>query len=144
MSRMGTINAKIQQAQENESQPEFSDSELRWIVEWEQWRLLELSGYDVGEVQARYGAGTNPAAEDPYNTAGVPRGGANDREMRLGENGPETVVQDDEESADEDAPYSEWKVDDLRAELTDRQLPADGKKADLVARLEADDAEATE
>lgn len=42
---------------------------------------------------------------------------------------------------DEDASggYAAMKVDELRDELAKRGLPADGKKADLVAALEADD-----
>lgn len=124
-----------------------SEADLRWAVEWERWRDLSEAGYDVDEVRERFGAASNPAETDPYNTAGVPRGGANDREMRLGKNGPETVTPGQEPDGDdvaEEAPYSEWRVDDLRAELTERQLPADGKKADLVARLEEDDAQSAE
>jgi hypothetical protein len=40
-----------------------------------------------------------------------------------------------------DEPYSKWKVDDLRDECKARGLPTDGKKEDLAARLEADDAQ---
>lgn len=41
-------------------------------------------------------------------------------------------------SADEDS-YASWTVAQLDEELTARGLETDGKKADKVARLEADD-----
>ncbi len=41
---------------------------------------------------------------------------------------------------DEDAPYDKRGVDELRAELDRRGLDTEGKKADLVTRLEEDDA----
>ena len=44
------------------------------------------------------------------------------------------------EQIEVDEPYSEWKVDDLREELRNRELDDEGNKKDLVARLEADDA----
>lgn len=47
---------------------------------------------------------------------------------------------EDEEDDDEDVDYSSWSNDELRAELARRNLSVDGKKADLVARLEEDDA----
>ncbi len=40
-----------------------------------------------------------------------------------------------------DEPYSKWTVDELKAELKERKLSTEGKKDELVARLEADDAE---
>lgn len=46
------------------------------------------------------------------------------------------------EEEDEDVPYSEWTNEELRAELSDRKLSVDGKKADMVKRLEDDDAKA--
>lgn len=50
------------------------------------------------------------------------------------------VVEEDDDP--EDVSYSDWTNDDLRAELSERKLSLDGKKADMVARLEADDAQA--
>ncbi len=47
-----------------------------------------------------------------------------------------------ETNPDPDLPaYAEMTNDDLRVELASRGLEVDGKKVDLVARLEADDAE---
>jgi hypothetical protein len=43
------------------------------------------------------------------------------------------------EQIEVEEPYSEWKVDDLRDELRNRELDDEGKKDVLVARLEADD-----
>lgn len=52
---------------------------------------------------------------------------------------PEVEEEDDDP---EDISYSDWTNDDLRAELSERKLSLDGKKADMVARLEEDDAKA--
>lgn len=51
------------------------------------------------------------------------------------ESEPEVVVEEVDE------PYEKWKVDDLRNECRARDLSDEGSKADLVARLEANDAE---
>lgn len=51
---------------------------------------------------------------------------------------------DETESTEEDAedvPYSEWENDELREELKRRNLKQSGKKDELIARLEANDAE---
>lgn len=47
--------------------------------------------------------------------------------------------EDDIEDVDEDPDYESWTNDELRAELSNRQLSLDGKKVDMVARLRADD-----
>lgn len=47
---------------------------------------------------------------------------------------------EDEDELLEDAPYEEWKNDDLRAELVSRGLSVEGAKADMAARLREDDA----
>lgn len=44
------------------------------------------------------------------------------------------------ETEEVDEPYEEWTVSDLRLECRNRKLPAEGNKSDLVARLEAHDA----
>jgi hypothetical protein len=38
-----------------------------------------------------------------------------------------------------DEPYSEWSTEDLKTELRNRKLSVEGKKMDLVHRLEKDD-----
>lgn len=38
-----------------------------------------------------------------------------------------------------DEPYSQWAADELKSELRNRNLSVEGRKADWVARLEADD-----
>lgn len=53
------------------------------------------------------------------------------------------VVEDDDNEDDgeeQDILYTDAKVDELRAALKDRGLDTTGNKADLIARLEADDA----
>lgn len=44
-------------------------------------------------------------------------------------------------SEDDEDSYAKWTVAQLDEELTSRGLDTEGKKADKVARLEADDAE---
>lgn len=51
---------------------------------------------------------------------------------------------DSAESTDEssgEGGYHDWTVPELKEELENRDLPVGGKKDELVARLEADDAE---
>lgn len=38
-----------------------------------------------------------------------------------------------------DEPYEKWAADELKSELRNRNLSVEGRKADWVARLEADD-----
>lgn len=49
-----------------------------------------------------------------------------------------------DEEEEEEISYSEASVADLRAELKARELSTEGKKDELIARLEADDAESEE
>lgn len=51
----------------------------------------------------------------------------------------EEVVDEGDDDLD---PYEAWTNDELRGELAKRGLSVDGKKADMVARLEADDEKA--
>lgn len=46
----------------------------------------------------------------------------------------------DEDDEDEELDYESMSNDDLRAELARRELSVSGKKEDLIARLEEDDA----
>lgn len=48
------------------------------------------------------------------------------------------------ESTSDEEDYSAWNVEDLKAELAARELPVSGKKAELIARLEEDDADGTD
>lgn len=51
----------------------------------------------------------------------------------------------DEESGDEDVPYSQWQLKELKRELKSRNLSYAGKDpAVLITRLEEDDAEKAE
>lgn len=43
------------------------------------------------------------------------------------------------EDSVEEEPYEAWTNEELRTELRNRQLSTDGKKDDLIARLEEDD-----
>lgn len=53
----------------------------------------------------------------------------------------EDEIEDEEE---EEIDYVDLKVEELKAELEKRELPTDGKKPDLILRLETDDANRAE
>jgi hypothetical protein len=57
---------------------------------------------------------------------------------------PQSVVSGQDSPVPEpeaaESEYAEFTVEELRAELRGRELPTSGAKAELVARLEADDA----
>jgi hypothetical protein len=59
---------------------------------------------------------------------------------------PQSVVSGQDSPVPEpdaaESEYAEFTVEELRAELRGRELPTSGAKAELVARLEADDAAA--
>lgn len=51
---------------------------------------------------------------------------------------------EEEELEDEEIDYNDLKVEELKAELEKRELPTDGKKPELVARLVENDEEEEE
>lgn len=51
---------------------------------------------------------------------------------------------EEEELEDEEIDYNDLKVEELKAELEKRELPTDGKKPELVARLIENDEEEEE
>lgn len=53
-------------------------------------------------------------------------------------------AQDDDDEVVDSEEYGEWTKAQLQYELTERNLPTSGTKAELVTRLEEDDAAATE
>jgi hypothetical protein len=138
MSRLGYINREISAADEEGRDPELSDKDIDWAIQWERDDLLERAGLDPAEVREQRDAGPPARSEDPFNTAGVPRTGTDG----MAETSGQVETPDDGDDMPDD--YNDWKVDELRAELKTRQLPADGVKAELVARLEEDDASTEE
>lgn len=56
----------------------------------------------------------------------------------------ESSSDEEEEEEGEEVPYSEWRNQDLRSELARRGLSVDGKKDELIARLEEDDSSSEE
>lgn len=143
MSRLGYINRELSLAAEEDRQSSLTDADVKWAVEWERWDLLEQAGLDPEEVRAEYGAGEGKGVSpDPFGTAGVPRTGTDGMAQTSGLVGSEEDGDPDTEPDDEDLPedYNDWTVPELREGLRRRQLPADGNKPDLIARLEEDDA----
>ena len=63
----------------------------------------------------------------------------NDNE-KVEQNEPSKTSEKDESSPDPLPDYSKHTVKDLRKMLGDRNLPKTGRKAELVERLEQDDA----
>lgn len=61
--------------------------------------------------------------------------------------GSEWQAVDEPAAADGNGGYGEWTIDELKSEIGDRNkdreeddhIPVSGKKAELIARLEADD-----
>ena len=60
---------------------------------------------------------------------------------KYGEDAPIDDNEDGEPDEEEIEDYNTWTNDNLRAELSNRGLSVDGKKVDLIARLEENDSE---
>ena len=94
-----------------------TEEDLRWAIEWERKRDLELAGYDYEELRKRF--------EEM------------DREEK---NADDSEALEQAESVEEELPdYNTWTNGELREELSTRELSTEGNKAALVARLEEDD-----
>jgi len=52
----------------------------------------------------------------------------------------EDEEEDDDEETEEEVDYNNMTTDDLRGELSSRNLSVEGRKADLITRLQEDDA----
>lgn len=90
---------------------------------------------DTQDVVVFLGANNEPFSNDPrWNDPQVQKDWKANHAKELG---IEVQVEDDD--PDEVLPYGEWTNDELRAELSERKLSVDGKKSDLVTRLEDDD-----
>lgn len=101
--------------------PEHRD----FLVQWGRWDSAKARGVRVQGEDSQDGA-VGGSGDDPE--APVPTD-------------PSSAVTEASTGSDvdEDAPYSEWSMDELKAELTERKLPVSGKKTELVARLEEND-----
>lgn len=124
-----------------------SEADLRWAVEWERWHDLQQAGLDPDEVRKMFELQPHSTGGKFFNTAGVPGDDFPKRfnpetgrvETVLPTNGQgdgESVVNSEIDEDDDLPPYSEWKVEDLKEELTARGLATTGKKEELVRRLE--------
>ncbi len=89
----------------------------------------EQEAEDVAKVTV-HGGPSN--ADDPDQTVPDPVTGDGAEPDAGGSDGGEYPVTDDPD-------YDAWTVDQLKAELVDRDLPTTGKKADLQQRLVDDD-----
>lgn len=97
-----------------------------FLKQWGRWDEAELRGVKVAQGEAVGESEGDPGAPGPTD----PSSGAVGASTGSGD--------------EEDAPYSEWTNDELKAELKVRNLKVGGTHDELVARLEADDEEASE
>lgn len=68
------------------------------------------------------------------------QGASNIRQLIADRNSKADEADEPDEDDEEELDYEDLKVDDLKVELLERGLSASGTKAELVARLEEDDA----
>lgn len=115
MSRIGYMRKEMALAAKEDRDVEFSNADLRWAIEWERDDLLKEAGYDPEEVRAHL---------------------AKQKEKAEEESKPEEAVTEEEYATEA---YGQMTTAELRRELKARQLPGDGSKDVLVARLVADD-----
>lgn len=81
-------------------------------------------------------------ADSRTRQAWIKKNGATEDIVEEDEEDEEDDGTEAEEEEDEGPAYGDWTNDELRAELNRRKLSLDGKKTDLVARLEEDDEKA--
>ena len=85
----------------------------------------------------------NRGDEIPGDTTGSPElavdGSEDDGGSDTPDDIPEAESAQEDGSEDDEIPYAEMTVADLKRELRGRGLPVGGKHGDLVDRLEADD-----
>lgn len=117
--------------------------------------IEDLSEFDLQYLRDRmidpYRYVDEDAPEDEDESTGITSDGtADNRGGQLPTDDETDEVPDDEGDADEgegedsdeeDVPYTEWTNDELREELKRRELKTTGKQSELIARLEANDAE---
>jgi hypothetical protein len=102
----------------------LSEEDKVWLRSWN--RGNEIPGEEDGGVQTVLIPGSPPGGEtNPANP-----------------NSPLNQTSEDDPFNGEEAPedYNDWTADQLRHELGNRTLPKSGNKAELVSRLEEDDA----
>jgi SAP domain len=140
MSRIGYIQKELYAAQDEDRDPELSQADVRWAVLAERWDLLDQAGLDRDEaVQSVHGEDT--AAPAPvFNTENVPTGGADNPSVVTEPTAAsrQTVSPEDD---DELLDYRDMHKADLVAEASARGLATSGNKDELIARLEANDAQ---
>lgn len=118
----------------------LDEDELLYLAQRDnQEALAELQRREISTDQS----GGRPL-EEVANTGDANTRGESIEELeaRLARMKAEQAADEDEsdEEDDEEMDYESMSNDDLRAELARRDLSVSGKKEDLIARLEADDA----
>lgn len=101
----------------------------------EKYRLVD--GQLVARDEGPSDAELNETDEDVVSEGGLPEPPDEITEDMAGD---QATTDDEDEDAEDDG-YSTWGNEDLREELRRRELTVNGKKRELIARLEADDAE---
>lgn len=122
----------------------LSDEDAQYLADRGRYADLERAGRNASDLPD--GDGTGPQLESAV--TGDRAASERDRLIaRLRELDPDAAsdFEGDPETDDEEvAPYSEWTVPELDAELKRRELPGGGNKAEKVKRLEDDDAASAE
>lgn len=118
----------------------LSDADRQYLVDRCMWHKLAQNEQYLadGEVQS---SGTANEAKNLVTPPQVPV----PQPTLVGE---QAIVQEGQQAEqvvadpdDELPPYSEWGFEDLKAEAKERKLSAGGSAKDIIARLEANDAE---
>lgn len=110
----------------------LSEEDKAFLRSWNRHDLIPAE--DAAPAQETTQEPTGGQEPAP-NTPETPPSQENPQESQGGASGD-----DPDGDGDDDSDYSEWSNDELAAELQERGLPKSGNKAELIARLEADDA----
>lgn len=116
----------------------LTDEDIPYIAQ-RPWLIHEAELLGVEDVQERVDAYLHPETL-PFSGPEFPGVEVLPAEGAASTpNAPQTEEEANVLEDDEEDDYEDWKVAELKAELTERGLPSSGVHADLVARLREDD-----
>lgn len=141
-----TAGSEDEPTDEEEAEETIEDGEETWAAFGARIDAEEASDEEVDEITAAAEeAGLDPDSYDTWEALGV------ELDEGSGEDEGEDAAEEDEGDADgeaeeeggddEDVPYDQWSIADLKAECEARELATSGSKSALVKRLEENDEE---